>query len=236
MIKPNIQIRPSQERGHANHGWLDSYFTFSFADYHDPAHMQFRSLRVINEDRIAVGKGFGMHPHRDMEIFTYVIEGQLAHKDSIGHASSLKAGQIQKITAGRGISHSEFNGSADSEVHLLQIWIVPQKRGLTPSYEEYDLAKPDENHPLTLMGSPEGGENIVQFNQDVFVYRCVLKDGQAIKYALKSGRGAWLQMVKGQLTVLGATLSAGDGAAIENQEELVFKAEKDTEFLLFDLM
>lgn len=236
MIKPKIQIRPAQERGHVNHGWLDSYFTFSFADYHDPAHMQFRSLRVINEDRIAAGKGFGMHPHRDMEIFTYIIDGQLAHKDSMGHASSLTAGQIQKITAGSGILHSEFNGSGDREVHLLQIWIVPQKRGLTPSYEEYNLANPDENNPLTLIGSPEGGKNIVKFNQDVFVYRCALKDGQAMNYVLKPGRGAWLQMIKGQLVILDVTLFAGDGAAIENQNELVFKVEKDTEFLLFDLM
>ncbi len=234
-MKSPLILRPSHERGHVNHGWLDSYFTFSFADYHDPDHMQFRSLRVINEDRVAPGQGFGMHQHRDMEIFTYVIEGVLAHKDSMGHASSIKAGQIQKITAGRGISHSEFNGSNKDPVHLLQIWIIPSPLGLTPSYEEYTLPVPDEKNALILMGSSLGEKNVVKFNQDVLVYRGVLAAGKTAEYDLKSGRGAWIQMVKGKLSVNGTGLTAGDGAAIENEKEIFFQSQKDCEFLLFDL-
>ncbi len=198
--------------------------------------MQFRSLRVINEDRVAPGQGFGTHPHRDMEIFTYVIDGALAHKDSMGHASSLKAGQVQKITAGTGISHSEFNGSDKDPVHLLQIWILPKKRGLSPSYEEYTLALPDEKNPLLLMGSPTGGKNVVKFNQDVFVYRGVLKAGQSAQYSLKFTHGAWVQMIKGKLTVNDTLLSSGDGAAIEHENTLSFKAQQDAQFLLFDLV
>lgn len=234
-MKANIQLRRSKDRGHANHGWLDSYFTFSFAEYQDPEHMQFRSLRVINEDRVAPKQGFGMHPHRDMEIFTYVIAGELAHKDSMGHASSIKPGQAQKITAGTGILHSEFNASDKNEVHLLQIWIVPAERGLKPSYEEYDLAKPNEKEPLILIGSPKGGKNIVHFHQDVAIYRGVLNAGKTADHAVKPGRGIWIQMVKGKMNVAGTVLVDGDGLAVEDQSALNFKAEKDSEFLLFDL-
>ena len=234
-MKANIQLRRSQDRGHANHGWLDSYFSFSFADYYDAAHMQFRSLRVINEDHVEAKQGFGMHPHRDMEIFTYVIEGELAHKDSMGHASSITAGQVQKITAGKGILHSEFNGSDKEPVHLLQIWIVPAQHGLKPSYEEYTLPKPDDKAPLLLIGSPKGGENVVHFHQDVNVYRGVLKMGKAVDFKIGAGRGIWLQMVKGRVHVAGNDLVAGDGLAVENMNQVLIKAEQDSEFLLFDL-
>ncbi len=235
-MQNKITLRPSQKRGYADHGWLKSHFTFSFAEYQDPAYMGFRSLRVINEDYVAPGQGFGTHPHRDMEIFTYVIDGALAHKDSMGHASSLSAGQVQKITAGTGISHSEFNGSDKDPVHLLQIWILPEKRGLVPSYQEYTLAVPDDKNPLLLMGSPSGGKNVVKFNQDVFVYRGILKTDQDVEYSIKLGRGAWVQMIKGRLTVNDTLVSGGDGAAIENENILSFKAQKDAEFLLFDLV
>lgn len=234
-MKANIQLRRSQERGHANHGWLDSYFSFSFADYYDPAHMQFRALRVINEDRVEPKQGFGMHPHRDMEIFTYVIEGELAHKDSMGHASSITSGQVQKITAGKGILHSEYNGSDKNPVHLLQIWIVPAEHGLKPSYEEYTLPKADDKNPLLLIGSSTGGENVVHFHQDVLVYRGILKAEKNVSYTVKPGRGIWIQMVKGKINAGAAVLSEGDGVAIENVSGLDIKAEKDAEFLLFDL-
>lgn len=234
-MKANIQLRRSKERGHANHGWLDSYFSFSFADYYDPAHMQFRALRVINEDYVEPGKGFDMHPHRDMEIFTYVIEGELAHKDSMGHASSITSGQVQKITAGKGILHSEYNGSDKNPVHLLQIWIVPSEHGLKPSYEEYTLPKADDKDPLLLIGSPDGGDNVVHFHQDVLVYRGILKAEKNVSYPVKPGRGIWIQMVKGKINAGAAVLSEGDGVAIENVSGLEIKAEKDAEFLLFDL-
>lgn len=231
----NIQVRKSSDRGHANHGWLDSYHTFSFADYFDPQFMGYRSLRVINEDRVEAKQGFGTHPHRDMEILTYVISGQLAHKDSMGSGSTIRPGQVQKMTAGTGITHSEFNASDKEAVHLLQIWIVPHLRGLKPSYEEYTLAPPDEKNPLLLIGSLDGGKNIVKFNQDVLLYRGILSSGQSLGYSMKPGRGVWVQMVKGQLAVNDVSLSAGDGAAIEKLAQLSFQVVQPSEFLLFDL-
>lgn len=234
-MKANVQVRRSRERGHANHGWLDSYFSFSFADYYDAAHMQFRSLRVINEDRVEPNQGFGMHPHRDMEIFTYVVEGSLAHKDSMGHESSITSGQVQKITAGKGLLHSEFNASKTEPVHLLQIWIVPSEHSLQPSYEEYTLDKADEKNPLLLVGSPTGGKNVVHFHQDVYVYRGQLKAGKTTEHKLKPGRGLWLQMVKGSLHVGDTMVTSGDGLLLENVSDVVIKADHDSEFLLFDL-
>ena len=201
-----IIVRPSQERGHAQHGWLDSYHTFSFADYYDENYMGFRSLRVINEDRIAPGMGFDAHSHRDMEIFSYVVEGAVKHKDSMGHESVIKAGDVQKITAGKGIVHSEFNASDKEAGHFLQIWIVPNKKGLQPSYQELTLSPSDEKTPLLLIGSLQGGANIAQFNQDVFIYRGNLKKGQGVVYAVKPQRGVWLQMVKGKLNLDGKLL------------------------------
>ena len=231
----SVKIRPANERGHANHGWLDSYHTFSFADYHDENHMGFRTLRVINEDRVDPGKGFGSHPHRDMEIFSYVVEGALTHQDSMGNKFTIKPGDVQKITAGTGIVHSEFNGSQKEKVHFLQIWILPARRGLKPSYQEYSFALSDKGIPVSLIGSPQGGKNVIQFNQDVYVYKGALKAGESYRYDLKPGRGVWLQMVKGEVNLNDQKLSSGDGAAIENLQEISITAQKDAEFLLIDM-
>lgn len=233
--RQNIVVRPSNERGHADHGWLNTYHSFSFADYFDPSHMGFRSLRVINDDIVGPATGFGMHPHRDMEILTYVIKGSLRHKDSMGHESVITSGQIQKITAGSGIRHSESNASDRDAVHLLQIWIIPHTKDLTPSYEEHTLPVPDPKNPLLLMGSPEGGNNVVHFNQDVQVYRGVLDKGKELTYTIGTGRGVWVQMVKGTLELGDKTLKAGDGASMEGLDSVKFKSLQDSEFLLFDL-
>lgn len=231
----NIVVRPAQERGHADHGWLNTYHSFSFADYFDPKHMGFRSLRVINDDVVAGNTGFGMHPHRDMEILTYIIKGSLRHKDSMGHESVIGPGQVQKITAGSGIRHSEFNASEREAVHLLQIWILPHTAGLTPSYEEHTLSAPDANAPLLLIGSPNGGKNVVKFNQDVYVYRGVLGKGAQADHAIASGRGVWVQMVKGEVELNGQWIKVGDGASVEGVSAITFKAVQPAEFLLFDL-
>lgn len=233
--RQNIVVRPSNERGHADHGWLNTYHTFSFADYFDPKHMGFRSLRVINDDIVGPATGFGMHPHRDMEILTYIIEGSLRHKDSMGHESVIIPGQVQKITAGSGIRHSEFNASDREAVHLLQIWILPHTLGLTPSYEEHMLPAPDPNNPLTLMGDPQGGKNVVRFNQDVHVFRGILAKGKELSYAIATGRGVWIQMIKGSLELDDKTLKTGDGASIEGLNSVTIKSREESEFLLFDL-
>ena len=235
MNTSTIRIRPSAERGHANHGWLDSHFTFSFADYYDPKHMSFRALRVINEDRVAPAKGFGAHPHKDMEILTYVMEGALAHKDSMGNESVIAAGDVQKMSAGTGITHSEFNPSKTQEVHLLQIWIIPEKNGIRPSYEQFPLPKPDDKNPLQLIASSQGGKNIIRFYQDVELYRGLLLLEKSIAHTLRPGRGAWIQMIKGRIDLNGVGLKAGDGAAVEDVDRTTFKAQVAAEFLLFDL-
>ncbi len=229
-----IKVRRSNERGHANHGWLDSYHTFSFGEYFDRNHMAFRSLRVINEDWVEGGEGFGRHPHQDMEIFTYIVEGGLKHEDSMGHQSTIKAGDVQKITAGTGIYHSEFNASAKDQVHLLQIWIMPERKGLKPSYQEFTLA-PQGAEPLTLIGSPQGGNNIVQFNQDVYIYRGILPKGKDIGIDIKPERGVWLQVVKGKVELNGHLLSNGDAISIENSNKVFIQSKDDAEFLVFDL-
>lgn len=233
-IKEKIKIRPSNERGHSKHGWLDSFHTFSFADYHDNEHMGYRSLRVINEDKVGPGEGFGAHPHMDMEIFSYVIEGALAHKDSMDHQSTIKAGDIQKITAGTGIVHSEFNASKNEKVHFLQIWIIPEEKNLEPSYQEYSGLDAQSNS-VELIGSPKGGKNIIQFNQDVYVYKGKFDRDINYQHELLSGRGAWLQMIKGQLFVNNYELNSGDGASIENTGEILLTAGTDCEFLLIDM-
>lgn len=219
-----ITVRKAKDRGHAQHGWLDSYHTFSFADYFDPAHTGFRTLRVINEDRVAPGEGFGTHPHRDMEILTYVIEGQLKHRDSMGHEALIKAGDVQKITAGTGITHSEFNASKSEKVHLLQIWILPDRTGLKPSYQEATLKE-----GKGLMALP------VKFNQDATVYRGKLEPGESLEHVLAAGRVGWVQMVEGGLALNGKPLVAGDGAAAEGEAKLNFSSKTKAEFLLFDL-
>ncbi len=230
-----LNIRRADERGHADHGWLNSHHTFSFADYYDPAHMGFRSLRVINDDRVAPGMGFGTHPHRDMEIFSYVLEGTLEHKDSMGNGRQLKPGQIQLMSAGRGVAHSEYNPSASEPLHFLQIWIQPRERGLAPSYTEWH-PKPDlADAPKVLVISPDGRDGSATIHQDADVYRIRLKPGQSVTHSLKPGRGAWLQVADGALTLNGAPLRTGDGASTEAPGTLTLTATKPTEAILFDL-
>ena len=230
-----LNIRWANERGHADHGWLNSYHTFSFADYYDPAHMGFRSLRVINDDRVAPGQGFGTHPHRDMEIFSYVLEGALQHKDSMGNGSVLKPGQIQLMSAGRGITHSEFNPSRTEPLHFLQIWIQPSERGLDPSYTEWRPKPTQANAPKVLVISPDGRENSAIIHQDAEVYRIRLQPGQTVAHELKPGRGAWLQIAEGAVACNGVALETGDGASSEQAGTLSLIASRPTEALLFDL-
>ena len=229
-----ITLRPSAARGHADHGWLDTFHTFSFADYHDPAHMGFRALRVINEDRVAPGMGFGTHPHRDMEILTYILAGRLAHKDSMGHGREITPGQLQAMSAGTGITHSEFNPSRTDPVHLLQIWLLPDRRGHTPRYAEWSPV-PGNTDELTLLASPDGRENSAAIHQDALLFLVKLPAAAQITRVLAPERAAWLQVMRGTLTVNGHTLAAGDGAAIENEPTLTLAATTSAEALLFDL-
>lgn len=228
-------VRRSSERGHANHRWLDSYHTFSFADYHDPAHMGFRSLRVINQDKVAPGAGFPTHPHRDMEIFSYVVSGAIAHKDSLGNGRELKPGQIQLMSAGSGVTHSESNPSQTDTLHLLQIWIMPAFRGLVPSYTEWHPTGETENAPKVLVISPDGRENSATIHQDADVYRLRLKAGETVSHDLPEGRGLWLQVITGSLAIGETVLTPGDAASTENPGKIDFTATEDSEALLFDL-
>jgi redox-sensitive bicupin YhaK (pirin superfamily) len=234
-IEKTLNIRRANERGHADHGWLNSHHTFSFADYYDPAHMGFRSLRVINDDRVAPGKGFGTHPHRDMEIFSYVLEGALQHKDSMGNGSVLKPGQIQLMSAGSGVTHSEFNPSPTEPLHFLQIWIQPRERGLAPSYTEWRPQPAQANKPKVLVISPDGRDGSATIHQDAEIYRIRLQPGQTVKHELKPGRGAWLQIAEGALTLNGVALATGDGASTGEAGALTLIATGPTEALLFDL-
>lgn len=230
-----ITVRKSEERGHANHGWLDSKFTFSFAEYEDPAHVHFRSLRVINEDRIAPGGGFPTHPHRDMEIFSYVLDGALQHADSMGNGRVLKPGQIQLMSAGQGVRHSEYNPSRTDPTHMLQMWIFPSRRGLTPGYTEWHPKPEHESQAKVLVISEDGREDSAVIHQDASIYRLKLKAGEEVTHNLAAGRGAWIQLAKGSLTVNGSSLKAGDGASTETAGMLTLKADQDAEGILFDL-
>ena len=230
-----LKIRKAADRGHANHGWLDSYHTFSFADYFDPAHGGFRSLRVINDDRVAAGQGFGTHPHRDMEIFSYVLAGAMAHRDSMGNERVLKPGQIQLMSAGTGVTHSEFNPLKDEPLHLLQIWIRPDHTALPPSYTEW-LPKPEQaTAGKVLVISPDGRDGSALIHQDAEVWLLKLKPGQSVTHSLRAGRGAWLQVASGALTLNDTPLETGDGASTESEGPLSITATADTEALLFDL-
>jgi redox-sensitive bicupin YhaK (pirin superfamily) len=230
-----ITVRKSNERGHFNFGWLDTFHTFSFADYYDPEFMGFRDLRVINEDRIAPGQGFPTHGHRDMEIITYVISGALSHRDSMGNGETIFPDEVQRMTAGTGVLHSEFS-SPDENTHLLQIWIVPERRGLEPSYEQKRFPRETKRGSLRLIASRNGEDDSVMINQDVKVFASVLDSGETISYAVAPGRHCWLQVISGKLDVNGSGLSAGDGAAISDESEIrLTAAEDNTEFLLFDL-
>jgi redox-sensitive bicupin YhaK (pirin superfamily) len=229
-----IQIRKSNERGHAEHGWLDSYHTFSFADYYDPKHTNFRSLRVINEDYVAPEMGFGMHPHRDMEIITYVVGGALRHRDSMGNTAVMQAGDVQRISAGTGIMHSEINDSPKEPVHLLQIWIMPDHKGVKPAYAEKSFAQAEPGR-LHLIASKSGREGSIPIHQDADLLLGKFRKGDHAKHAIAAGRHAWLQLIHGELDVNGTRLTDGDAVAISETDSLVLAAIKPSDFLLFDL-
>lgn len=229
-----ITLRKSKDRGHANHGWLDTYHTFSFGDYFDPEHMSFGPLRVINEDRVAGGAGFPTHPHRDMEILTWVVEGELRHRDSMGYSETLKPGEMQRITAGRGITHSEFNESRSQGVHLLQIWIEPRERGLEPTYEQKAFAEPDRTDKLALLASPDGVDGSLTLQQNARVYASRLSKGAQVNQSV-AGRQAWLQLIRGSVTINGTALTAGDGAAVTAEQNATIVAQEPADFLLFEL-
>ena len=228
-----ISIRHRNERGHADHGWLNTYHTFSFDTYYDPRYMGFRSLRVINEDRVAPGKGFPRHPHRDMEIITYILEGALEHKDSMGTGSIIRPGEAQRMSAGTGITHSEFNASKSEPVHLLQIWILPEVNGIPPSYEQKKFDRDKMRGASLLIASRNPSQNAVKIHQDAKLSAAVLDNGQSLEYPLEAGRHAWLQIARGKMHVNGIALEAGDGAAF-SQEHAVQLAGSG-EALLFDL-
>ena len=232
---PGIRLRPARERGHANHGWLDSAHTFSFADYYDPAHMGFRALRVINEDTVRPGTGFGKHGHRDMEIVSYVVSGALAHEDSIGGKGELRRGDVQYMSAGTGIRHSEFNASSSEDVHFLQIWIVPPRQGLEPSYRQVNIPDAEKLNRLRLLAGPGGGEGALVTHRDVAIYAGLLDAGVTVSHRPADGRGVWIQVVNGAIEVNGVTMGGGDGAAIEGVETIAITASSRAELLLFDL-
>jgi redox-sensitive bicupin YhaK (pirin superfamily) len=235
-----ITLRKSHERGHANHGWLDSYHTFSFATYHDPKHMHFRSLRVMNEDWVAPGQGFGRHPHQDMEIVTYVLEGQLKHEDSMGNGSVLGAGDFQRMSAGTGIEHSEFNPSTTEPLHLYQIWLYPDQRGHQPSYEDRTFDASEKQDRLRLVASHDGRADSLTIHQDADIYLANLAAGKEVSHELRPGRHAWLQVLRGKVRVGvdnsdAMELGAGDAAAISDEQDVHLAAVNPAEVMLFDL-
>lgn len=229
-----IQIRRSDERGHADHGWLDARHSFSFAEYYDPAHMGFGPLRVLNEDRVAPQAGFPTHPHQDMEILTYLLDGALEHRDSMGNGSVIRAGDIQRMSAGTGVRHSEANPSANDTAHLLQIWLRPHTLGVTPSYEQQRLEPETLHNQLRLIASPDGRERSVTIHQDAFVFAARL-DGATVEHALAPTRRAYVHVARGEIRVNGSILFAGDGARIENETRIELTGAPQGEALLFDL-
>lgn len=231
-----LQLRKSDERGAASYGWLDTRHTFSFADYYDPAHMGFRQLRVINEDRVAPGEGFSKHSHRDMEIITYVLEGGLEHKDSTGASGVLRPGDVQRMSAGHGVLHSEYNASSDAPVHFLQIWIMPSERGLEPAYEQRTFPPSERSDRLRLLVSPDGDEGSLRIHQDVRLYGAILSPRRTVDLALPAGRYAWVQVARGAIHLEGQRLDAGDGASIDEATALHFEADDaGAELIVFDL-
>lgn len=228
-------VRPGNQRGYADHGWLRSYHTFSFANYYDPKHMGFRSLRVINEDRVEGGKGFGAHSHRDMEIISYVLEGELAHQDSMGNGEIIRPGEVQRMSAGTGVRHSEFNNAQDSQVHFLQIWIEPDRHGLAPSYEQKAFPIAERQDQWRLVAARDGREGAVTVHQDVNLYAALLDPAQSLQYTVADSRYAWLHVARGSVEVGGQALMAGDAAAFEPGEAINVTGKSDAEVLLFDL-
>lgn len=230
-----ISIRKSEDRGHFDLGWLDTYHTFSFDQYYDPAHMHFRSLRVLNEDRVQPSNGFPTHSHRDMEILTYILSGELEHSDSMGNGSVIRPGDVQRMSAGSGVSHSEFNPSGTETVHLLQIWILPERHGLPPSYEEKHFSDEERRGRLRLIAANDGRDGAVTIHQDVKVYAAVLEAGQSVVHPLDENRHAWLQVARGTITLNEVELKQGDGARVSRESELRITAGGPAEMLLFDL-
>jgi redox-sensitive bicupin YhaK (pirin superfamily) len=230
-----IRVRRAADRGHFDHGWLDTWHTFSFGDYYDPHQMGFRALRVINDDRVAPGAGFGMHGHRDMEIVTVVLNGALAHRDSLGHGEVLRPGEVQHMTAGTGIRHAEFNPSADAPVHLYQIWLLPDRPGLAPSYAQRAFDAAGRRGRWQRLAAPDGADGALTIHQDASIHRATLEAGQALPYALEPGRHAWVQVLDGAITLGGESLATGDGAAVSEESRLDIRAERPSDVLLFDL-
>jgi quercetin 2,3-dioxygenase len=229
------QIRRSDERGYADHGWLKSFHTFSFADYFDPKHVDFGPLRVINEDRVQPGAGFGTHAHRDMEILTYVLSGSLAHKDSMGNGSTIRPGDVQRMSAGRGVQHSEFNGSNSEPVHFLQIWIMPNERGIEPGYEERHFSVQERRGRLRLIASPERADGSVQIHQDARVYAGLFDGDETATLAIAPGRRVYLHVARGQITADGTALSGGDALKLTDSKTLQLRDGREAEVLVFDL-
>jgi len=235
---PSIVVRRSDSRGHFNFGWLDTYHTFSFGNYRDPEHMHFRQLRVMNEDVVTPGMGFDMHGHRDMEIITYVLAGQIEHRDSLGNHSILRAGELQRMTAGRGIEHAETNPSSIESLHLYQIWIFPERKGLDPGYEQKAFLPEARQERLQRVVSPDGRDGSLRINQDVSIYLATLAAGQSVTHPLAAGRSAWVQMLRGQASVAGQAVRAGDGVAISGKDSVAIggrEGAEDAEVMLFDL-
>lgn len=230
-----LAIRRADERGHADHGWLNTWHTFSFSTYQDPAHTHFRALRVINEDTVAPGQGFGTHPHRDMEIVTYVLHGALEHRDSMGNGEILRPGEFQRMTAGTGVTHSEFNPSASEPVHLYQIWLFPEKKGLEPSYEQKEFSKDARKNQLQLVASPDGDADSLRIHQDARIYLADLNSEHQLRYAIPAKRYAWLQVLRGSVTVNDLPLNTSDGLAVSEESSINIQASGDTELMLFDL-
>ena len=230
-----IEVIPSDTRGSADHGWLRAKHTFSFANYQNPARVHFGPLRVINEDRIAPGQGFGTHSHKDMEIVTYIISGAIEHKDNMGNGTVISAGEIQRMTAGTGIEHSEFNHSQDDELHLLQIWLFPEEKGLVPGYEQIEFTRKDKLNQLKLVGSRDGRDGSVTIHQKVDLYASVLEAGTELTHTMADTHKIFVQVISGDLTISGKTLAAGDGVQIKNENSVLIIAQSEAEILLFDM-
>jgi hypothetical protein len=230
-----ITLRRSSERGHFDFGWLDTFHTFSFAEYRDPRYMGFRALRVINEDRVRGGKGFPTHSHQDMEIITYVLDGALQHRDSLGNGSVIRPDDVQRMSAGTGVAHSEFNASPTEPVHLLQIWVLPERQGLPPSYEQRAFPPPEKRGGLRLVAAPDGRDGALTIHQDVELYVTVLADGEGVQHPLARGRAAWVQIARGAGTLGGVAMAAGDGAAVTDEPMLELRTDGAVEALVFDL-
>jgi redox-sensitive bicupin YhaK (pirin superfamily) len=230
-----MTIRKASERGHADHGWLDSHHTFSFADYYDPKHMGFRALRVINDDRVEGGRGFGSHPHRDMEIISYVLDGALSHKDSMGTGATIRPGDVQRMSAGTGVVHSEFNASKADEVHFLQIWLMPSKQGIKPGYEQKTFTDADKRGRLKLVASPDGSDGSVTIHTDARMYAGLFSAGERAQLELADKRGAWVHVARGSVKVNDQLLGEGDGLALEDERAIRIEGIDDAEVIVFDL-